>query len=138
MSNFRIGELAKRADVNVETIRYYERRGLLAPPPRSASGYRQYDELDVGRITFIKRAQSLGFTLAEITDLLRLRVDPDGSCGDVEDRARQTLARIEGKVEELARMKVALERLVSACENGRPTSACPIIEGLESVRELTT
>ncbi len=132
MSSLRIGELAKRTAVNIETIRYYERRGLLAPPPRSRSGYRLYQGDAVGRIAFIKRAKALGFTLTEISELLELRVDPGSGCEDIEARAQSTMERIECKIEELEKMRAALERLATACRTGQPTSACPIIEDLES------
>lgn len=132
MNDLRIGELAKRADVNVETIRYYERRGLLASPPRSRSGYRLFQADAVSRIAFVKKAKALGFTLTEISELLELRVDPGRGCEDVEARAQRTIGRIEGKIEELERMRAALQRLATACQAGQPTSACPIIEDLES------
>lgn len=99
-----IGQLAKRAGVNVETIRYCERRELLAEPPRTTSGYRQYSEAAVRRIRFVKRAQELGFTLEEIAELLELRVDRDTSCDAVEQRAERAVGRIDGKVRELSRV----------------------------------
>lgn len=127
-----IGQLARRAGVNVETVRYYERRRLVPEPPRTPSGYRQYPPDTVRRLAFIKRAQSLGFTLAEIDELLSLRVDPASTCGDVEQKAQQTMGRIERKMGELAVMHDALHALAAACRDGRPTSECPIIEMLET------
>ena len=94
-----IGALARAAEVGVETIRFYERRGLLAEPPRTAAGYRQYPVNTVDRLRFIRRAQRLGFTLSEISELLELRVDEVAACGTVEVRARDKLADIEGKIE---------------------------------------
>ena len=90
-SALKIGELARAADVGVETIRYYERRGLLTRPPRRASGYRQYPPQAVNRVRFIRRAQALGFTLREIEELLALRVDDERSCADVRALAREGL-----------------------------------------------
>ena len=99
-----IGEVAERAAVNVQTIRYYERRGLLPDPPRSASGYRQYDQRNVARVRFIKRAQALGFSLSDISDLLALRVDPSSSCEEVLHHAEIKLRDIDERIEDLRRM----------------------------------
>src|SRR6266852_4384126 len=101
MDNLSIGQVARRAGVGVETVRFYEREGLLKEPPRRASGYRQYPEEVVKRIQFIKRAQELGFSLKEIIELLTLRVDPATSSGEVKQRAEAKLADIQRKVEEL-------------------------------------
>lgn len=131
MTTLTIGRLARRASVNVETIRYYERRGLLPEPPRTQAGYRQYDPQAVRRIRFIKRAQALGFTLEEIGDLLALRVAPKSNCDAIEQRAERAIARIEAKVAELERMRSALSRLVGACRDRRPTDECPILDALE-------
>lgn len=127
------GELAERAEVNVETVRYYERRGLLPEPPRTASGYRQYAPEAVARLRFIKRAQELGFSLEEIGVLLALRVRRTSGavCREVEARAKQKIELIEGKVRELERMRGSLERLVSACRARETTGDCPILEALE-------
>ncbi len=126
-----IGQLARRAGVNVETLRYYERRDLLPDPPRTSSGYRQYTPDAVRRIGFIKRAQQLGFTLHEIGELLALRVDPDANCDAVEERAEHAIERIDAKVAELARMRSALGELVTACHARCPTDDCPILDALE-------
>src|SRR5688572_27027868 len=99
MNVLTIGQLAKRAGVNLETIRYYERRGLLSEPPRRASGYRQYRPDVVARIRFIKRAQELGFSLNEIHELLSLRVEAATVCSDVKQRAEAKVAEIEQKME---------------------------------------
>jgi Hg(II)-responsive transcriptional regulator len=130
-----IGVLARAANVGVETVRFYERKGLLKEPPRSASGYRQYPEDAVERLRFIRRAQGLGFALSEISDLLDLRVDEVAACGSVEERARVKLVQVRGKVAELSRIEAALERLVSACEAREPTCECPILEELEEKRQ---
>ena len=132
MGTLTIGQLAKKAQVNVETVRYYERRGLLPEPPRRQSGYRQYSENDVSRLLFIKRAQTLGFTLKEILELLNLRVDPDTTCGDVKRRAEAKIADIEEKILALQKMKKALTKLASTCRGRGPTSECPILEMLSS------
>ncbi|GMR13547.1 MAG: Zn(2+)-responsive transcriptional regulator [Gemmatimonadota bacterium] len=126
-----IGALADAAGVGRETVRFYERKGLLADPPRTDSGYRSYPPESVERLRFIRRAQGLGFTLEEISELLALRVDEVAACGTVEARAREKLAKVAQKLTELRRMKRALERLVDACEAREPTSDCPILEELE-------
>jgi len=93
-----VGQVAKQAGVGVETIRFYERRGLIAEPKRRASGYRQYRLDTVRRIRFIRRARELGFTLEEISDLLSLREDPNGTSVDVRERAREKITDIEDKI----------------------------------------
>src|SRR5713101_8586208 len=108
-------ELAKRGGVNLETIRYYERVGLLPKPPRSAAGYRQFSAESVRRIRFIKRAQELGFSLKEIKELLALRIAPGSTRADVRKRAETKIADIEGKVQHLRAMKKALVRLTNSC-----------------------
>ena len=130
-STLKIGELARAADVGVETIRYYERRGLLARPPRRASGYRRYPPQAVHRVRFIRRAQALGFTLREIEELLALRVDDERSCADVRALARAKLQDIERRVAELQQMGRALERVARRCRGRGPTSECPILEVLD-------
>ncbi len=126
-----IGQLAKRAGVNVQTLRYYERRALLPAPPRTGSGYRQYPVESVRRIAFIKRAQDLGFTLDEVSELLAFRVDSRTNCETVEARAAGAIARIDAKMAELERMRTALGTLVDSCRTRRATSDCPILESLE-------
>jgi MerR family mercuric resistance operon transcriptional regulator len=132
MRNLTIGHLARKAQVNVETIRYYERRGLIPEPPRRESGYRQYSEDAVSRIQFIKRAKKLGFSLKEISELLSLRVDPNTTCGDVKSRAEAKTAEVEEKMRALQRMKKALTKLTALCRGSGPTSECPIIEALSA------
>lgn len=125
------GELADEAGVNVQTVRYYERRGLMPEPPRTPSGYRQYGADDLRRLRFIKRAQAVGFRLAEIEELLSLRVTEDGRCGEVEERADRAIRRIEEQLEQLSRMRRALVSLVEACREREPTDECPVLEALE-------
>lgn len=126
-----IGEVAARADVNVQTVRYYERRGLVPAPPRTRSGYRQFGPEAVARLRFIKRAQELGFSLEEIRELLALRVKHASACGAVEQRTRKKIVLVERKIAELRRVKQGLERLVASCQAREPTSDCPVIETLE-------
>lgn len=125
-----IGELARRAGVNLDTVRYYERRRLLPKPARSASGYRRFPPELVRRIRFIKHAQALGFTLTEIKELLALRVDPDTSCAEVRSRARAKVSDIEQKIRSLEGMKRALGQLAETCSGRGPVSDCPILENL--------
>jgi Hg(II)-responsive transcriptional regulator len=126
-----IGQVAKAAEVNPETLRYYEREGLLPAPPRTAAGYRQYGADAVRRVRFMKRAQALGFTLAEIGTLLELRADRPAACGRVAAEAQQAMARIDGKIGELRRMRAALGSLVLACRASRTSAECPILDALE-------
>jgi MerR family mercuric resistance operon transcriptional regulator len=126
-----IGEVARLSSVGIETVRFYEREGLLAKPQRTSSGYRQFDEDAVARLQFIRRAKELGFTLNEIKDLLSLRVDAHTSCKDVRTRAEAKIADIEGKIKSLRRMKKALEQLMSECNQRGSESECPILDALE-------
>ncbi len=126
-----IGQVATAADVNIQTIRYYERRGLFAAPKRTPSGYRQYAEDAVDRLRFIKHAQDLGFTLQEIQELLGLRVRHGAACDVVERKTRQKIAVVQQKIRDFQRMKRTLQRLAGACAVRRPTAECPILEVLE-------
>ena len=130
MQTLRIGEVAAEAGVNVQTLRFYERRGLLPHPPRRASGYRQYAPEAVRRVRFIKRAQELGFTLAEIGELLRLREDPRIPCRDVRATAETKIADIEEKLRRLRAMRAALAVLVESCAANREHH-CPLLEALD-------
>ncbi|MDA2935211.1 MerR family DNA-binding protein [Acidobacteria bacterium AH-259-D05] len=130
-----IGELAKRSGVGLETVRFYERKGLIEDPPRTDSGYRQYPEEVVTRIQFIKRAKELGFSLKEISELLSLRVDPDTTCADVRKQTEFKIADVKEKILTLQKMKTALEKLAVSCTGSGPTSECPILEALESQEE---
>lgn len=135
METVTIGQLARKAQVHVETVRYYERRGLFPQPLRRWSGYRQYSQDDLTRLQFIKHAQRLGFSLKEIAELLSLRVDPDTSCRDVKKRAETKIADIEVKIRTLEQMKKALSKLIASCRGRGPTSVCPILEALETTEE---
>jgi len=125
-----IGKVAKLAGVGVETVRFYERKGLIDKPPTKDSAYRQYPEDVVGRISFIKRAKELGFSLKEIDELLRLRVEPSATCADVRKRAMDKIADIERRIEELSRIRNALNSLAASCRGRGPSSECPILEAL--------
>jgi len=130
-----IGRLSQQADVHTETIRYYERRGLLPNPPRTESGYRQYDAESVTRLRFIKEAQELGFTLEEIGGLLALRVDKETSCADVRAQAERKVTDIEAKISVLQQMHGALQEMIAACAQGGPSGECPFLETLERLAQ---
>ncbi len=124
------GELADEADVNLQTVLYYERRGLLPPPPRTAAGYRQFDGEYVARIRFIKRAQELGFSLEEIEELLALRTEPDADRTEIRRRTEEKIGEIQRKIDDLSSMKETLEELVRSCVGHGPVSDCPILEAI--------
>ncbi len=126
-----IGRLAKEAGVNLETVRYYERRGLLQRPPRSASGYRLFPSDAARRLKFIRRSQELGFSLAEIRELLSLRVSPNAKSADVRRRAEAKIADIDAKIRSLDSMKATLRRLTKVCAGCGPIAECPILESLD-------
>lgn len=126
-----IGQVARRAGFGIETVRFYERNGLIEAPPRRLSGYRQYPESVISRLRFIKRAKELGFSLREIKELLSLRVDPTATCSDIRERAEAKIADIEGIIQCLERMKDVLTRLTGSCGGAGPLSECPILEALE-------
>ena len=131
MKPMTIGRLAEQAAVGIETVRFYEREGVLAKPARSASGYRLYDAEVVARLQFVQRAKELGFTLKEIKELLSLRVDHGTSCEDVRARAEIKIADIEDRIKTLHRMKKALVRLTQDCCQKTGGSECPILGALE-------
>lgn len=130
MTTLTIGKIAKRAGVGIETVRFYEREGLIDEPPRGPSGYRHYPESVVPRLLFIKRAKDLGFTLNEIKDLLSLRLDPDTTCADVKQRAEAKISDVEEKMRTLRRMRKALVKLTESCSGRGPIDECPILESL--------
>ena len=114
----RIGELARRTGVTVETIRWYEKAGLIEPPPRSASNYRDYDAASLARLSFIRRGRDLGFSLDQIAELMTLARDRDGNCNDIAEIARSHLATIDHKIADLGALRRELAELVDACEGG--------------------
>jgi MerR family copper efflux transcriptional regulator len=132
MNGLTIGELAERAQVHVETLRYYERRGLVERPPRSASNYRLYPEDAVKRVRFIKRAQALGFSLRDIKELLSLRAASAAECGEIRAHAEAKIKDIDEKIGALMAMKSALSTLVTECSGEGPLTECPILESLET------
>jgi MerR family mercuric resistance operon transcriptional regulator len=123
-----IGKLAERAGVNIETIRYYQRRGLLDEPPKPLGGHRRYPPDMAKRVRFIKRAQALGFTLAEVGALLQL--DAACACAETRALAARKLSLIEQKIADLAAMRQVLGGLVQQCDAGDGGAACPIINVL--------
>jgi Hg(II)-responsive transcriptional regulator len=131
MDMLSIGQVAKRAGVGVETVRFYEREGLLEEPLRRASGYRQYSEEVISRLRFIKRAQQLGFSLKEISELLQLRVDAQTSCDEVKQRTEAKIAEVERKLVELQHMRQALLQVHSLCTGQGPTGRCPMLDALD-------
>jgi MerR family mercuric resistance operon transcriptional regulator/MerR family gold-responsive transcriptional activator of gol and ges genes len=133
-SRLTIGQLAKTAGVNVQTIRYYERQRLLTPADRKPSGYRLYGGEALKRLRFIKNAQTLGFTLREIGDLLSLRVSSTAQCKTVQVKAQAKLRQVEVKVQDLRALARALRHLIQACQSGQTTDHCPILRTLEEGR----
>ena len=131
MHGLTVGEVARRTAVHIETLRYYERQGLVARPPRSRSNYRLYPEQTVRRVQFIKRAQQLGFSLKEIQEVLALRAEPQAQCADVRERALAKIHEIEHKVRTLQAMHTALTKLVAACAGRGAVTDCPILASLD-------
>jgi MerR family copper efflux transcriptional regulator len=125
-----IGAVARQAGVAVDTIRYYEREGLLPEPARRASGYRAYGEDAIGRLRFIRRAKDLGFTLEEIRELLALSADRHRGVKGVKQRARQRLAAIDARIAELQRVREGLGQLIEACPGHGAPERCPILQAL--------
>jgi Hg(II)-responsive transcriptional regulator len=136
-AGFTIGKVARSAGLAVDTVRYYEREGLIEKPGRSAAGYRNYRPDAIERLRFIRQAKELGFSLAEIRELLSLRMRPDTTCGDIRKRARQKIAAVDRKIDDLERIKKALVRLASACKGEGPTSECPILEALAKPKDAS-
>jgi len=124
-----IGRLAKHAGVNIETIRYYQRIGIIKEPVKPLNGYRIYSTDITKKILFIKRAQKLGFSLKEIADLLSLG---DGRCADVMQRAKQKREHISSQINDLIKLQHTLDTLISACLKDKDSAHCPIVEALTS------
>lgn len=135
MTSLTIGQVAKATGVTVETVRFYEKQGLIAPPQRSEAGYRQYPGDAVRRVRFIQRAKEVGFTLSEIGELLALRQEPGTSCGDIKLRATQKIEVIDQKIRDLTRIRGALARMVVKCSGSGGLQECPILEELETDEE---
>lgn len=130
-------QVAERAGIGVEALRFYQRKGLVPEPPRSRNGYRRFPPETVRRIRFIRRAQEIGFSLRETGELLTLRVDPDVDCADVRRRALAKLGEVEDKIRDLERVRATLSELAEACARRRASSDCPILEALEPEDDLT-
>lgn len=126
-----IGKAAGEAGVNVETIRFYERQGLVAQPPKpDGAGVRRYSADTVARIRFIKEAQQIGFSLREIGELLVLRADPNADCAEVREQAVAKLQEVRRKIERLRQIGAALETLIAACPGRGGLQACSIMDAL--------
>lgn len=138
MKPLTIGDVARRAGLGVETIRFYERRGLVRRPPRPATGFRTYPEETVARIRFIRQAQAIGFTLQEIAGLLALRVAPGTDCAAVRARATAKLANVDARLAELGRIRAALAKLVAMCPGSGAVARCTILDALDSAAEIRT
>lgn len=124
------GQVAASSGLDTETVRFYERQGLIDDPPRSEAGYRQYSDADVSRLLFIKRAKELGFSLKEVAELLALQEKPDASRADVRKQAEAKLADIEARIRDLTSMKTALSQLTRACDGRGTLEGCPIMAAL--------
>jgi Hg(II)-responsive transcriptional regulator len=132
MAEYFVGQLAKEAGLNVETARYYEKMKLLPKPKRRESRYRVYDENDLKRLLFIKRAKELGFTLKEIKELFELRIDSDAKCGDVKNLTEHKLKDVDTRIRDLKKMKNVLVKLINQCINEEVSSnECPILESIK-------
>jgi MerR family transcriptional regulator, copper efflux regulator len=126
-----IGQLARETGINLETVRYYERQGLLPKPPRSPAGYRLFPADAAQRLRFIRRAQELGFSLKEIRELLALRVSARTSSAEIRKRAEAEITDIEAKINSLESMRKSLRKLTSSCAGCGPISECPILGSLD-------
>jgi len=132
---YKIGEVARRANVNKETVRYYEKRDLIPKPDRRRSGYRIFTQRHIDQIRFIKRAQELGFTLSEIKELLDLRMDDNTTCSEIKREAQAKYQDVAEKIEDLQRIKETLTDLIDTCSAEGPVGDCPILEALEGKNE---
>jgi len=130
MSGLRIGDISKRLGLSTDTLRYYEKIGLLPAVQRTASGIRIYRERDISRLRFIQRAQKMNFSLAEIADLLQMREDPQHARTEVRELTHRKLAEIEAHLQDLTTLRNELSLLVNLCTGSE--DGCPIIEGIES------
>lgn len=126
----KIGEFAQRAGVGIDTVRYYERHGLLPSPARQASGYRSYSASDIARLRFVRRAKALGFTLQEIRELLALSGHPADDMGELKAAATRKLADIEQRLAELVRIRDGLRTLIAVCPGQGALTRCPILSAL--------
>lgn len=127
----RIGLLSRQSGTTIDTIRYYERLGLLPPAARSSSGYRQYAAPDIERLKFIRRAKTLGFSLAEIAELLAISSARNGDMAPLREKTAATLAAVEQRIAELERMRIGLNTLLEQCPGHGALSQCPILSALK-------
>ena len=132
---YKTGEVARKAGVNKETVRYYEKRGLIPEPDRRRSGYRIFTRRHIDQIRFIKRAQELGFTLSEIKELLELRTDEESSCSEIKKEAQEKYLDVVEKINDLKNIRDTLLELIDSCDEKGPTSDCPILQALEGKTE---
>jgi MerR family copper efflux transcriptional regulator len=136
VETIRIGRLAELGGVSIDTVRYYEREGLLPEPSRRASGYREYSESDVERLRFVRRAKEVGFTLTEIAELLSLTADRHSDMKGVKHKAEERLDQVEAKIAELQRVKRGLEKLIAACPGHGELDGCPIVAALSGTEPI--
>ncbi len=132
MTRLTIGHVAKQVGVTQDTIRLYERMGLIEEPKRAPNGYRQYTEGTINRLHFIKRAKTMGFTLKEIAELLAIRRTSYKTCLAVRQQATEKLSDVETKIAELQRLQGALKKVIDTCEQQKPDGACPLLGLLEN------
>jgi len=132
MAEYFVGQLAEEVGINVETVRYYEKLKLLPKAKRKESRYRIYDETDLKRLLFIKRAKELGFTLKEIKELFDLRIDSEAKCGDVKHLTEHKLNDVDNRIRDLKKIRSVLIKLINQCVNEEVSSEdCPILESIE-------
>lgn len=134
---FTIGELARFAGVNIQTIRYYEKRGLVEPTARSGAGYRLYEKKVLKRLRFIRSAKGLGFTLKEIKGLLDLRIESAEDCDIAKEKVEAKLKTVEQRIDALDSVKRILVELMEACDRRQPTDECPILRAIEDTEPAT-
>lgn len=136
MKGLTIGKVAKSAGLGIETVRFYEREGLITPLARTESNYRLYADDGIIRLRFIKRAKALGFTLREIKELLFLRVDPDATKGDVKEQIEEKITDIKQRIKDLKKIQKTLETLDDCCDGHGSAEECPILAALEGTDPL--
>lgn len=137
MQDYTISQLAREVNVNVETIRYYERLGLVRKPLRSANGYRHYMDSDVAQLHFIHNSQALGFTLKEIKQLLKIPLDNDTCCNDAQVMIKDKLNHIRGKIQQMKSIESQLQYYVASCGSNHDATACPLLDSLWSHKRKT-
>lgn len=136
MNRLTIGKVAKSAGLGIETVRFYEREGLIKPLARTESNYRLYADDGIVRLRFIKRAKTLGFTLREIKELLLLRADPDATKGDIKEQIEKKIGDIKNRIRDLRKIQKTLETLDSCCDGDGSVDECPILAALEGTKPL--